>query len=253
MDLGIEGKRVLVTGASQGLGRAVALSFAQEGCRVAVVSRNAEKLRALTDEMSRDYQNEHAWYASDLLVSGSPTLAVQALTAQGGTFDIVVHNVGGTLNQKNPLTPLDQWNKVWQYNAGIAIEINNLVIPPMLEKGWGRIIHISSISAESLRGSTPYAASKAFLNAYVKGVGRSFAPKGIILSAIMPGAFLSEGGHWDKIKKENPEMMHDFLRHHHAIGRLGTPEEIVPFVLFMASQYVTFAAASIIPVDGGTM
>jgi 3-oxoacyl-[acyl-carrier protein] reductase len=131
-----------------------------------------------------------------------------------------------------------------QFNAGHAIEINALIIPPMQEKRWGRIIHISSISAENLRASAPYGCAKAFLNAYIKTVGRAVAPEGVVISGLMPGAVLAEAGHWDNIRKNNPAMMSDFLRHHHAIGRLGTAEEISPFAVFMASQWVSFAPAS---------
>ena len=252
MDLGIKGKRVLVTAASQGLGRVAAQAFADEGCRVAVVSRNRGKLDTLLVEMG-GAENGHAALAADLMEPGEPERAVLALGAEGGGFDIVIHNIGGTLSLKDPLSPSEQWAHVWRFNVGIAIEINNLVIPPMVAQGWGRIIHISSISAESARGSTPYAASKAFLNTYVRGIGRSFAPAGLVISAVMPGAFEAEGGHWSNIRRDNPAMIDDFLRHHHAIGRLGTPEEIVPFLLFMASSHVTFATAAVIPVDGGTM
>jgi 3-oxoacyl-[acyl-carrier protein] reductase len=195
----------------------------------------------------------HTHFTTDLMQPGEPERALQALTAHDEAFDIAIHNIGGTLGLKDPLSSSEAWAQVWRFNVGIAIELNNLLLPPMVEKGNGRIVHISSISAESVRGSTPYAASKAFLNAYVKGVGRSFAPKGIVLSALMPGAFEAEGGHWGNIRKNNPAMMEDFLRHHHAIGRLGTPEEISPFLLFMASKHVTFATASILAVDGGTM
>jgi NAD(P)-dependent dehydrogenase (short-subunit alcohol dehydrogenase family) len=166
-------------------------------------------------------------------------------------FEIVVHNIGGTLRVKDPLSSSAEWEQVWRFNAGIAIEINNLVIPPMVKQGWGRIVHVSSNAAESARGSTPYAAAKAFLNTYVRGVGRSFAPTGLVLSAVMPGAFETEGGHWGKIRQDNPSMLDDFLSHYQAIGRLGTAEEITSFLLFLASRQATFATAAIIPVDGG--
>jgi len=252
MELGIKGKRVLITGASQGLGRAAAMDFSREGCKVSVVARRQDKLQELVDEMGGEKLG-HSFYAIDLMGDGSPAKAIKDLTARNGNFDIVVHGVGGTLNVRDPLSPMEEWYRVWRFNVGIAIEINNLVIPPMQAQKWGRLVHISSISAESLRGSGPYAASKAYLNAYTKSIGRSLAPTGIVISALMPGAFIAEGGHWGNIAKTNPDMMNDFLRHHHAIGRLGTPEELSSFVLFMASKYVTFATASIIPVDGGTM
>lgn len=252
MDLGIKDKRVLITGASQGIGKATALAFAEEGCRVAVIARREDKLKELIEEMGGKSKG-HSYYARDLMKKGEPTAAVNELTSKGGNFEIVVHNIGGTLELKEPLAPVDKWHRVWQLNAGIAIEINALVVPFMQKQRWGRVIHISSVSAEDVRGSAPYAAAKAYLNAYVKGVGRAFAKDGIVFSAIMPGAIFAEGGHWDNIKKTNPDMVEDFLRHHHAIGRLGSAEEIAPFVLFMASRQVTFAPASTIRVDGGTM
>jgi 3-oxoacyl-[acyl-carrier protein] reductase len=183
----------------------------------------------------------------------APARALKALVAQGGPFDIVIHNLGGTLGLKDPLSAPERWAEVWRFNAGIAIELNNLVIPAMEERGWGRIVHISSTAAESAKGSVPYAAAKAFLNTYVKGVGRAYASKGLVISAIMPAAFESEGGHWARVRRDNPALVEDYVRHHHAIGRLGTPEDISPFLLFMASTHVTFATAAVFAVDGGSM
>ncbi|HBR18392.1 MAG TPA: NAD(P)-dependent oxidoreductase [Deltaproteobacteria bacterium] len=252
MDLGIDGKRVLVTGASQGLGRRIALDFAEEGCKVAVIARNAEKLQNLVDQME-GHQKGHAFYAVDLMLEGAPTAAVNELTAKDGPFDIVIHNVGGTLQVRNPLSPMEEWYRVWKYNVGIAIEINDIVIPYMQAEQWGRIIHISSIAGIMLMGSGPYAAAKAYLNAYTKVLGRAVAPTGVVVSALLPGAFFAEGGHWDNVRKTNLAKEQDFLGHHQAIGRLGTPEEISSFALFMASKWSTFATASLITVDGGTM
>ena len=252
MDLGIAGKRVLVTGASQGIGRAIALAFAAEGCRVAVIARRADKLEELVDEMGGKKAG-HSFYATDLMPDDAPTRAVQALAAEDGDFEIVVNNVGENLGVRDPLSPVHEWRRVWRFNVGIAIEVNGLVVPPMKEREWGRIIHMSSVSAQSVRGSTPYAAAKAYLNAYTIGIGRSLAPNGIVVSALMPGVVLAEGGHWDGIRKNRPEIIPDFIRHHQAIGRLGTVDDITPFALFMASQHVRFATGAIIPVDGGTM
>jgi 3-oxoacyl-[acyl-carrier protein] reductase len=259
MDLGIKGKRVVVTGASQGIGRAIALSFAKEGCRVAVIARREALLKELVAQMGGE-EGGHRYMACDLMKKNSPKNVLDSLVSKGGAFDIAVHNIGGTLNIRDPLAQQEQWLKVWRFNAGIAMEMNALLIPGMRERGWGRIIHISSVSAEDGRGCIAYGASKAYLNAYVKGVGRAFAKDGLVISAVMPGAVFAEGGHWDANSRTNEadkkafrSKRDDFLRHHHAIGRLGTADEIAQFVLFMASRHVTFAPAATIRVDGGTM
>jgi 3-oxoacyl-[acyl-carrier protein] reductase len=258
MDFGIKNKRVLITGASQGLGYAIAKEFAKEGCRISLIARREEELKKIIEELG-DNATGHSYYAIDLMQPDAPTKAIQELTTNE-SFDIVIHNLGGTLNIKDPLALAQEWQKVWQFNVGIAIEINNLLIPKMQEKKWGRIIHISSISAESLRGSAPYGASKAYLNAYTKCLARAFATDNIIVSALLPGAIYADGGHWDENAPHNAKdkeaffkKRSDFLRHHHAIGRLGLAEEIAPFAIFMASNQVTFASGSIIPIDGGTM
>ena len=252
MDLGITGKRVLVTGASQGLGRAIAMDFAREGCQVAVVARREDKLRELVTSMGGQ-ECGHTLCAVDLMEEGGPSRFFSQLTAQDRSFDIVVHNVGGTLNVRDPLSGVEEWNRVWRFNVGIAIEINQLAIPPMQQNGWGRVVHISSTAAIDVRGSGPYAAAKAYLNAYVKTVGRSLAQSGVVVSALMPGSLMAEGGHWEHVSETNPFQIEDFLRHHQAIGRFGTPEEISPFALVMGSELAKFAPACILPVDGGSM
>jgi 3-oxoacyl-[acyl-carrier protein] reductase len=249
MDLGIAGKRVLVTGGSRGLGRSAALAFAKEGCRVAVVARDQGRLDALLGELGPG----HAAMAADLMQAGEAERAVRALLTEGGPFEIVIHNLGGTLAIKDPLAEADQWAEVWRFNVGIAITINNLLIPPMVERGWGRIVHVSSDAALHGRGAAPYAAAKAYLNAYVKGVGRSFAPSGLVISALLPGPFEAEGGHWEKVRREEPARLEEFLRQHLALGRLGTPEELSAFLLFLASAQATFATAAVLSIDGGGM
>lgn len=252
MDLGIAGKRVLITAGSGGLGRATALAFAKEGCRVAVVARNVEKLNSLLVDMGGASAG-HAIEVADLMAPGAPARVVATLVEQGGPFDILVHNMGGTLGVKDPLASAEQWAAVWRFNVGVALEINQAVIPGMVERGWGRILHISSNAAETGRGATPYAAAKAYLNTYVKGLGRSFAPHGLVISALMPGAFEAEGGHWERVRRDNPAMLQDFLSHYQAIGRLGRPEELTPFLLFLASPLASFATASVLTVDGAGM
>lgn len=257
MNFGINGKKVLITGASKGIGAAIARAFAAEGCKVSIVARHEEKLKQLIEEIG-GAKETHDFLSADLREAGAPTRVAKELLARHESFDIVVHNVGGALGCKNPLSPVEDWNRVWQFNVGIAIEMNALLVPPMQKQRWGRIIHISSISAElgeprqhPYGGALPYAAAKAYLNAYVRGLGRELAEENIVVTALMPGAILSEGKYWDKLRKANPDIVSDFLCRYYAIGRFGKAEEIAPFAVFLASEQASYAASSIVPIDGG--
>ena len=257
MDLGIKGKRVLVTGASRGMGRDIALAFAAEGCRVVVVARGEKDLKAVVEEMGGRSQG-HDYCVTDLMVEGAALKAVQGLVKEGEAFDIVVHNLGGTLNIKDHLAPMAQWNEVWKLNIGIAIEINSFLVPFMKAKGWGRIVHMSSTASKHFRGAAAYGVTKAYLNAYTESLGKNLAPEGIVVSAVMYSVIKITGGVWDEHSQANLQSPEHFLqrkenllKEHQPIGRLGEVEDIVPFVLFMASETARFAAGSIVPVTGG--
>ena len=252
MDLGLSSKNVLVTGASQSIGRKIALAFSNEGSRVSVLARREDALKNLVDEMGGRDQG-HTYYAADLMPDGVPEQVAQHLIKSQGEFDVVVHNLGGTLEIRDTLSSVAKWQKVWRYNIGIAIELNNVLIPHMANKHWGRVIHISSMSAIDYRGCGPYASSKAYVNGYINVLGREMAPSGVVVSGLMPGAIVEKDNNWDLKVQERPKMVADFLRHHQAIGRLGTTDEIIPFILLLASELNTFATGSVLPVHGGAM
>lgn len=252
MDLGIDNKRVLLVGVGNGIGKAIAKAYAKEGGVLTLLSRNESSLKLLIDEL--DNKNKgHSFLAADLMKDNEPKKTISGLIKNNKKYDIIVHNIGHTLNIRDPLGDLSEWEKIWKLNTGIAIEVNNLLIPAMIEQAWGRIIHISSISAKLLRGSPQYCCAKAYLNAYVTNVGRYLADKGIVMSALMPGAVEFKGSYWEEIKIKNPDKYSGYLKEHQAIGRMGKPEEIAAFAVFMGSIHVTFAPSSIIAVDGGQM
>tara|TARA_Y100000590_G_C15719559_1_gene1013084 strand:- start:862 stop:1623 length:762 start_codon:yes stop_codon:yes gene_type:complete len=253
MNLGIKGKKVVITGASQGIGLEIAEQFSLEGASVTIISSNEKKLnRAFKTINKKSKKIKHFKILADLTNDYKLSVAIEKIL-KNSIPDIIIHNIGGTLQVKSPLASYKDWLKVINFNVGIAMKINNKIIPHMKKRKSGKIVHVSSISSQSLRGSAPYAASKAFLNAYVQTLARDLATSGIVVSAVLPGAIYSKGGHWDIVKKTNPKKMHDFLRHHHAIGRLGKAKEIAPWVLFLCSNYSTFSAGTLINVDGGTM
>ena len=252
MDLGLENKKVLIIGASKGIGRGIAIGFAQEHCRIVAIARSVELLENVKIEALQKGAISFDCEVKDIMECDIKEFS-HYLMKKYGEFDIVVHNVGGSLISRNHLGGAEDWNHALKFNAIAAIDMNSVLIPPMVERGYGKVIHISSISAIMLRGNPLYASAKAFLNAYVTTVGRQLAPTGVMLCSVMPGAVSFEGRYWDKFIKEGHPRVEDFLRHHQAANRFGSPEEIANAVLFMASDKSSFMPATNIPVDGANM
>lgn len=252
MDLGLKDKLILIVGASKGIGRGIAVGFATEGCRIVAIARSEELLKDVEAECFEKGAASFDYEVEDIM-SCNTTEFSKRLLSKYGSFDVVVHNVGGSLISRNHLAGAEDWNYALKFNAVAAIDMNSVLIPPMIDRGYGRVIHISSISAVMLRGNPLYASAKAFLNAYVTTVGRQLAPTGVLMCSVMPGAVAFPGSYWDNFVKEGNPRVDDFLRHHQAANRFGTPEEIANTVLFMASDKSSFMQATNIPVDGANM
>jgi len=247
MDLGIKGKKALITGAGRGLGNAIATCLIQEGVRVAIVARTEENIQSFIQKNGK----EHVGLIYDLIPEGNPTKMIEELKEKFGYPDIVVHNVGGTLDITNPFCSLEEWRTIYRFNLEIAIEINLLLIPYMQKQKWGRIVHTSSIAALENQGTVPYCSIKAALTAYTRSIGRFVSSDGINISAVLPGAIFTEGGYWDKTSKERPEHVEKYLMERMAIKRFGTPDEIGKFVTLLCSNHASFVVGSTFLIDGG--
>lgn len=251
MNLHLKEKKILLVGLGRGIGRAIAKAYADEKAQLFILSRDENYLKKTIDSINGT--NRHNYLKTELMKSKEPTRISEFLIKQYKYFDIVIHNIGGPFGIRDSLAEIDDWEKVWRLNVGIAIEMNRILIKPMLTRQWGRIIHISSISSRILRGAPQYCCAKAYLNAYIKTMGRSFAKDGIIISGILPGAVEFKDSYWAKTKKLNQEKYYGFLKEHQAIGRMGKPEEIASFAVFLGSEKASFAAGTLIPIDGGNM
>ncbi len=248
MNLDIAGRKALITGGGRGLGAAIAASLASEGARVAVCSRTMASVERVVAELPGE---GHVGIGLDLEEDGAPQQLLTRLRADFGMPDIVVHNLGGTLDINDPFCSIEDWRRVWRFNMEIALELNQALIPPMQGKGWGRIVMISSISAMENHGPVPYCSVKAALTAYARSMGRVLARDGIVMTAVLPGAVMTEGGYWDVASNERPEHVERYLRDRMAIGRFGRPEEISDVVAFLCSAHASFCIGSIVPIDGG--
>jgi NAD(P)-dependent dehydrogenase (short-subunit alcohol dehydrogenase family) len=250
MDLGIAGKVAVVTGAGAGIGRGIVLSLAREGARVVAVSLKQAELDSLKAELV-GLDQEHVFIQRDLMEENVPRALMDELREKVGRVDILVNNVGGSLEISDPFCSLDDWRRVWRLNLEIAVELGGAVIPQMQQGGWGRVVNVSSISGAENHGPIPYCSAKAALIAYTRSMGRLVSPDGVIITAVLPGAVYTEGGYWDKAKAERPEHVRKYLVDRMAIHRFGTVDEISGMVTFLCSEQASFCVGSIVPIDGG--
>ena len=210
MDLGIEGKRALVTGGATGIGKAIVLDLAKEGAKVVFTSRHQEGLDKTLEELGGKEKDHLAIRIDQLQEEASEGLANQ-VWEEFGQLDIVVNNVGSNLNITDPLCPISDWRKVFRMNLEVHIEINNLFIPHMKNQNWGRIVNISAGSAMENNGPVTYCSIKAALTAYSRCMGRVLATDGIVMSALQPGVVLTERGHWGGLHEANSEHAEKYL------------------------------------------
>jgi len=251
MDFGISGKRALVTGAGRGLGRSIALALAHEGARLLVTSRTKADLDSLTAELKKASSQPHAALALDITRQEGPGELIQWLESLQASPEIVVHNVGGNLDITDPFCTIEDWRRVMRINVEVAVELNRVLIPRMQKVRWGRVVHVSSISAWENQGPPSYCAAKAALTAYVRSMGRFVAKDGVVLTSILPGAVLTKDGYWDIASKERPEHVEQYLKERMAIQRFGTPEEISGLATFLCSDLASFCIGSAFLADGG--
>lgn len=250
MNLDLQCKRALVTGASRGLGRSIALELAREGSSVAIVARDENALSRVLAEMGGKDEG-HLAIALDLMEDDAVERLAEEIAKDFGSLDIIVHNLGGTLGIREVLSGAEDYQKVWRFNLGIAIDLNQCFIPVMENNGWGRVVHISSSSAVMADASLPYSSAKAAVNTYVKGLGRVMAKKGVNINAVMPGPFFYKDSHWDKIARDDPQRYEKFINERMAVGRIGKPDEISSMVAYLCSERASFIAGAVISVDGG--
>lgn len=231
MNLGIKGKRALVTGASKGLGKAIALSLIDEGVEVISISRSPIDYKAIHIKCDLNEQ------VPDL---------------KNYKIDIIVNNLGGDVTVRNPICTIDEWYKQFHFNLGIDIILNNQLIPYMQKQKWGRIVNISSLSSTgSGKASDSYASIKSALNTYTIKLGKELAKYGIVVSSVMPSGMIYAGNGWDEFKKNRQHEYMNYIREKMPIGRVGTPEEIASVVTFLCSQQASYCIGTIVPVTGG--
>ena len=252
MKLGIDGKIALVTGASKGIGRAIALALATEGARVVVVARNRDAISAAAADLPGGL-DQHAAIPLDLLEPGAPEKLVAEVRRLVGDPEIVVHNLGGSMGVGQAMSSTEDWARVWHFNVGISHSLNRAFLPVMAARQWGRVVHLSTLSTHTHNGAAAYVSAKCAVDGYVKAVNREFSKDNVVISAVAPGAIYSAGRFLAKLQDSDLAGITEYCKHHLPINRLGTAEEVAGVVAFLCSDYASFMSGSIVGVDGGGM
>ena len=243
MDLGLEGKVALVTGASQGIGFGIAKELAGEGARVAISSRTREKIDAAAEQIgARGYVHD----TTDL--DSAPAL-VEAVEGDLGPVDVLVTNTGGPPGG-NPLEfTREQWEAAHRELVVAAIEMIQLVVPGMRERGFGRVLSISSSAAkEPIPGLLLSSAHRPGLLGAFKLLAKELAGDGITLNTILPGRIAT-----DRISHLHGsiEKAEEVAREQIPARRLGTAEEIAAAAAFLCSERASYITGTTLLVDGG--
>ncbi|MFH1243367.1 MAG: glucose 1-dehydrogenase [Pseudomonadota bacterium] len=249
MDLGLRDKVAIVTGASRGIGRSIAMGLADEGCNLAICSRGEEALQEAAQAM-RDKGAEVVAVAADVTQEDGTKQIIDQAIASFQHVDVLVNNVGGS-NWKPFVEQSDQdWQNIIDLNLFAAIRMCRRVVPIMEQQGSGSIIMISSIWGRELGGPSSYNATKAAEIGLAKNLAKELAPKGIRVNTVAPGSILFPGGGWDQRQKADPKGMASFVKQNMPIGRFGRPEEIANVVVFLASERASLVTGACINVDG---
>lgn len=252
MDLGIKGKRAIITGGASGIGKAIARELVKEGALVAITSRKRDRLNAAFAELG-GVEAGHTTVCFDIAEEGAPEKMAQELIANWGSPDIVVNNVGDTLGITDPYCQIEDWRRVFRLNLEVHIEVNNAFIPGMRERKWGRIVNITAGAALENSGPVPYCTMKAAYTAYTRSMARVLALENvnIVMSAVLPGVVITEHGHWQDVIKTQPKHAEKYLENRTVLKRFGTTDEISPIVALLCSEKASFCVGSIVPVEGG--
>jgi 3-oxoacyl-[acyl-carrier protein] reductase len=244
MDLGLKGRCTVVTGASSGIGRAIAFELAREGAKLAVTGRRREDLEALAQQVVALGAPPPAIVVHDALDEGY----VEAVSAQSlsalGTVEILVNNAGGSRAFGKDATEA-QWQEALTLNFSRHRQLTHRLLETMIARRWGRIINITGKSEpEGINGAF---CAKAALHSWAKGLSREVGKHGITVNCIAPGRVMS-----DQIRRNyTPEHRRWESENEIPVGRYGEPEELAVLAVLLASPRASYITGAVIPVDGG--
>jgi 3-oxoacyl-[acyl-carrier protein] reductase len=244
---GVTGRVALVTGASQGIGRACALALAEGGALVALAARNEEKLAAVAQEIESK-GGQAATFRMDVSNEDEVKAAAKAAIARFGKIEVLVNNAGVTKDTLLMRMKRADWDSVIQTNLSGAFFTTQAVINSMLKQRWGRIINITSVFGQmGQAGQANYSASKAGLIGFTMAMAREVASRSITVNAVAPGYI--ETAMTEGLSAELKAKVNELI----PLGRAGTDMEVAHAVRFLASEEAAYITGHVLKVNGGML
>jgi 3-oxoacyl-[acyl-carrier protein] reductase len=262
MDLGLDGRACAVTGASRGIGLAVAERLCREGANVLLVARSSDPLRAAVTRC-RSYAGEAEGLVLDVTDRDVGERMVAAARQRFGSLDVLVNNAGTSRRHSLEETADDDWQAAWELNVMAPLRATRAAIPGMVERGWGRVVNVCSSAGKRPNPQTPeYSVAKAAELSLSRVFADVYAKRGVLVNAICPGPAKTElwmepGGLLDQSMEAgghgSREEALEAAGAGRPIGRLAEVSEIADAIVFLCSERASYVAGAAWSVDGGSV
>ena len=251
MNLELEGKKVLITGASQGIGASIACKFLEEGSDVIIVSRGSKQLFNTKKNLQKRFGQDRVMVEKcDCTDQVSINNLKNKIITSVGRLDVLVNNVGDGQSVSDVLPEEIQWSKTWANNFDSSLQTTRAFLP-LLQESKGSLLFISSIAAiEAFGAPVDYSTAKSAIIALAKNLARKLA-KEVRVNVLAPGNIYFKGGTWDKKIIENKVMVDELIKSSVPMSRFGTPEEVADAAVFLCSDRAKFITGATLVVDGG--